>query len=573
MIPASRGGAWLAAGTEPAAVLTPEHLTDEHRLIRQTADHFIEQEVVPVLDRLEARDWALARALIRRSGDLGLLGVDVPEALGGVPLGMLGSVIVSESIGRCPSFATTFGAQSGLAVMPLLCFGSDEQQRRYVPRLVSGELIGAYALSEAGAGSDALSARTRATRHPDGGYVLSGEKMWITNGGFADLFILFAKVDIAAGEVAAPLTAFIVERACAGVASGREEHKMGLHGSSTTAVMLANVRLPAAARLGEIRDGHTVAFTVLNYGRLKLAATCCGGARRSIAEAARYASERRQFGRPIAQFGAIRRKLAEMVVRQYAAESVLYRTAGMIELYAGGAQQGAALVEALGSVTVEASIAKVAASEMLDLVVDETVQIHGGNGFVRDYPAERHYRDARVNRIFEGTNEINRLLIGRLLAKRQTGEALQATDGRHPQRSPAGNLAGPQHAVGTMKQIARLVLDRAVAAYGDALAAEQEVLMLAADIAIDVYASESVLLRAGAAGTTLHHAAAQLVVHEAAERVDRAAREALGAMAPGPAATAVIELRDWICSSGLNQIGLRRQLADAVVEGHRYPFQ
>ncbi len=325
----TRGGAWLIEeATEP--IFTPERLSDEHRLIKQTADEFVDTEVRPALERLEQKDWALVRTLIQRSGELGLLGTDVPESLGGVELDKVSAIIVGESVGHTASFATTFGAQTGLAITPLICFGSDELKAKYVPGLVSGEILGAYALSESGSGSDALGAKARATRQPDGSFVLNGEKMWITNGGFADLFIVFAKVD---GE---QFTAFVVERSFAGVSSGHEEHKLGLHGSSTTPLLLQDVKVPASHVIGEVGRGHKVAFNVLNYGRFKLAAMCSGGARGAIGEATAYAAQRRQFGQPIATFGAIRHKLGEMTIREYAVESMLYRTAGLIDAHAPG---------------------------------------------------------------------------------------------------------------------------------------------------------------------------------------------------------------------------------------------
>ena len=411
-----RGGAWLIETTDGGEMLTPERLTDEHRLIGNTTQQFVEQEVLPELDRLEQHDWNISRRLLKRCGDLGLLGVDVPETYGGLNLDKVTSLLVSERMASAASFGATFGGQTNLTLLPLILFGTEAQKQKYIPALLSGELVGAYCLSETGSGSDALGAKTRAARQPDGSFVLNGEKMWITNGGFADVFIVFAKVD---GE---HFTAFVVERAFGGLTSGKEEHKMGLHGSSTTAVILQDVKVPADNLLGEVGKGHKVAFNVLNFGRFKLGGMCIGGSRAAIGEAAKYAGVRKQFGQPIATFGAIRHKLGEMIVRTYAVESLLYRMAGMIdariEATPHDASDGSVSLAVFEEYAMEASIAKVAGSEVLNYVLDENIQIHGGNGYVKDYPAERHYRDARVNRIFEGTNEINRLLIPGMLARR-----------------------------------------------------------------------------------------------------------------------------------------------------------
>jgi alkylation response protein AidB-like acyl-CoA dehydrogenase len=506
----ARGGAWLIEDAPADSIFTPEKLSDEHRLISQTADEFMTNEVLPATERLEQKDWALARQLVRRAGELGLLGADVPEALGGVGLDKVSAILVGEAAGRSASFATTFGAQTGLAITPLLCFGTDAQKAQYLPRLVSGEMVGAYALSESGSGSDALGAKARATRQPDGSFTLSGEKMWITNSGFADPFIVFAKVAGEAGEGA--FTAFLVERAFPGVSSGKEEHKMGLHGSSTTPLILQDAQVPATNVLGEIGKGHKVAFNVLNYGRFKLAAMCSGGARAIVGDAATYAVQRKQFGQPIASFGAIKHKLAEIAIREFAVESMLYRTAALIDaaIDAGGpaaASTGDSVLAALEEFAIEASILKVAGSEMIDYAVDENVQIHGGNGFVRDYPAERMYRDARVNRIFEGTNEINRLLIPGMLirralkgglplipaAKKLQDEILTPSFAEPPSDEP---LENERRTVAAMKKAALMVLGTAMQTYGDKLTDQQEVLTLAADVIIDVFAAESVLLRA-----------------------------------------------------------------------------
>ena len=573
----ARGGAWLIEEpTEP--IFTPERLTDEHRLIRQTAEELIASEVMPKLEQLEEKDWALARALVRKCGELGLLGTDVPEAYGGVELDKAASIVVGEAVGRSASFATTFGAQTGLAVTPLLCFGTEDQKQRYLPGLVSGEIVGAYALSESGSGSDALGARARAVPQPDGSFLLSGEKMWITNGGFADLFIIFAKVD---GE---QFTAFLVERTFPGFSSGNEEHKLGLHGSSTTPILLQDVRVPASNVLGEVGRGHKVAFNVLNYGRFKLAAMCSGGAKLAIAEAAGYAAERRQFGQPISRFGAIRHKLGEMAIREYAVESMLYRTAGLADAMLQGSHDSAAMLATLEELAIEASILKVAASEMLDFVLDENVQIHGGNGFVRDYPAERHYRDARVNRIFEGTNEINRLLVPGMLARRAVKGGLPLIPAARKLQdellTPSamepvgdGQLENERRTVAAIKKVALMVLGTAMQTYKEALADQQEVLSLAADIIIDTYAADSVVLRAAQSGKALQADAAAVFVSDAAARVEIAARQALAAMSEGDMLrTLLAALRRVMKPAPVNTVVLRRSVADAVTESKGYPF-
>jgi alkylation response protein AidB-like acyl-CoA dehydrogenase len=573
----SRGGSWLIEdATEP--IFTPERLSDEHRLIRQTTDELITTEVLPRLDELEQKDWALARALVRRCGELGILGTDVPEVYGGVELDKASSIVVGEAVGRSASFATTFGAQTGLAVTPLLCFGTEDQKQRYLPGLVSGELIGAYALSESGSGSDALGARARAVKQPDGSFLVSGEKMWITNGGFADLFIIFAKAD---GD---QFTAFLVERGFPGVSSGKEEHKLGLHGSSTTPILLQDVRVPAANVLGEVGRGHKVAFNVLNYGRLKLAAMCSGGAQAAIGEAAAYALQRRQFGQPIASFGAIRHKLGEMAIRTFAVESMLYRTAGQADAMLQGSHASEAMLATLEELAIEASILKVAASEMLDFVLDENVQIHGGNGFVRDYPAERHYRDARVNRIFEGTNEINRLLVPGMLARRAVKGGLPLIPAARKLQDelltpmplgPAGDgpFENERRTVAALKKVALMVLGTAMQTYKDALADEQELLTLAADIIIDVYAADSVVLRAAQSGNARQADAAVVFTSDAAGRVELAARQALSAMAEGDTLrTLHAALRRLLKPAPVNTVALRRRVADAVTEVKGYPL-
>jgi len=582
-----RGGSWLIEETAAESVFTPEQLSDEHRLIGQTADEFVTNEVQPALERLEQKDWQLAKNLVRRAGELGLLGTDVSDDFGGVGLDKVASIVVGESMGRAASFATTFGAQTGLAITPIVCFGTAAQKAKYLSRLVNGELVGAYALSESGSGSDALGAKARATRQPDGSFTISGEKMWITNGGFADLFIVFAKV---VGEGADGFTAFLVERSFPGVSNGKEEHKMGLHGSSTTPLILQDARVPAENVLGEIGKGHKVAFNVLNYGRFKLAAMCSGGARAIVGEAAKYAAQRKQFGQAIAEFGAIKHKLAEMAIRTFAVQSMLYRTAAMIDQAIESqdpATAGDPVLAALEEFAIEASILKVAGSEMIDYAVDENVQIHGGNGFVRDYPAERMYRDARVNRIFEGTNEINRLLIPGMLirralkgalplipaAKKLQDEILTTSLAEPPSDEPLENA---RRTVAALKKVSLMVLGTAMQTYGEKLSDQQELLTLSADIITDVFACESVVLRAmrmPAHQSALGIAAAEVYVSDAAGRIEIAARSALAAMADGDTLrTLLAALRRLLKPAPVNTVARRRQIADAIVERKAYPY-
>jgi alkylation response protein AidB-like acyl-CoA dehydrogenase len=574
-----KGGSWLLEETAATAIFTPEKLSDEQRLIAQTTEEFVDGELLPALDRLEAKDWDLARALLRRAGDLGLLGIPVAEEYGGLDLDKASSLVVVERIARSASFATTFGGQANLCILPLVLFGTPAQKQQYLPKLVTGELVGAYALSESGSGSDALAAKTRATKQPDGSWLLNGEKMWISNGGFADVIIVFAKVD---GE---HFTAFIVERGFPGVSAGKEEHKMGLHGSSTTPIILQDARVPADNVLGEIGKGHKVALNTLNYGRFSLGAMCVGGCRGAIGDAARYAAQRRQFGQPIASFGAIKHKLGEMIARTYAAESLAYRTAGLIDdTLAQSAHDGAAVASAFEEFAVEASIAKVAGSEVLDYVLDENVQIHGGNGFVKDYTAERYFRDARVNRIFEGTNEINRLLIpGMLIRRALKGELALIPAARRLQDEilspsvPGGAftdgapLDDELRTVAAFKKVALMILGTAMQTYGDKLTDEQEILSYAADVLSDIYAGESAVLRAkqaiGAAHqhSALHEAAARVFVDQAAQRVDAAARSALAAMAEGDTLrTLLAALRRVLKVTPINTVALRRALAETA---------
>ena len=591
--PTLRGGEWLLRTSDASGVFTPEQLTEEHRLIEATVRDFVNNEVLPVLDRLEDKDWALARTLVRKGCELGLMGADVAETYGGLDLDKVSSIIISEQMSLSASFGATFGAHANLVVLPLSLFGTEAQKQKYLPRLLAGDLVGAYCLSEPGSGSDALGAKARATIQPDGSFVLNGEKMWITNGGFADVFIIFAKVE-GAPSAGSGFSAFIVERAFGGLTSGKEEHKMGLHGSSTTPIILQDVKVPAENLLGEVGKGHKIAFNVLNFARYKLGAMCGGGAQGAIAQSATYAAQRKQFGQPLATFGAIKHKLGAMVVWAYAVESLIYRTAGMIDARIAAtphdsADQSVALA-AVEEYAIEASIAKVAGSEKLDFVLDENIQIHGGNGYVRDYPAERAYRDSRVNRIFEGTNEINRLLIPGMLARRAVkGDIALIAAARAlqdellgppsmPEDDPAP-FADERRAVASFKKATLMVLGLAMQTYGEKMTAQQEVLMHAADMAIDTYSAESALLRASAAGSNgasnagLHADAARVFVNDAGMRLEASAKQALAAMLEGDALrTMLAGLRRLFKQTPINTMALRRTLADETVAKGRYIF-
>ena len=562
------GVEWLLGNTAPGDIFTPERFTDEHKLIEQTATEFVTNEVIPALPELDKKNWDVARKLVGRAGALGLVGTDTPEQYGGVGLDKASAVIVTDAIGDAASFSTTFGAQSGLAIIPILCFGTEAQKKTYLPRLTSGELLGAYCLSESGSGSDALAARTKATRLPDGSWSLTGEKLWITGGGFADVFIVFAKVD---GDL---FSAFIVERAFPGVSNGKDEHKMGLHGSSTTAVILQDARVPADNLLGEIGKGHKIAFNVLNYGRFKLGAMCTGGARAALADAAKYATTRRQFGRPIAGFGAIRQKLADMAVRLYAAESMLFRLAGLLDESLGHATDGSKTAAVLEEFAIEASLLKVACSEMIDFVVDENVQIHGGNGYVADYAAERRYRDARVNRIFEGTNEINRLLAPTMVIKRAVG-ARSLQDANTRDLTDTGDLK----VAGYLRDVTLAALRLANDTWGEKLDQEQEALLVLADLMIATFASETASARAAQARSAghpmaaLHEDVAAIIKVEALMQARTQVRLLLTSVVAGETLHAAIaQMEQTLILPDTNVVAAKRRIAEAVVARRAYPF-
>ena len=587
-----KGGSFLIEARQSEEVFTPEDLTDQHRLIAQTAQEFVDQEIVPRFKQLEEKDYGLMRELLRKAAEIGLTAADVPQKYGGLELDKISSVLIAEKMAREGSWATIVGAQSGIGILPIALFGTEDQKRRYVPKLASAEWLGAYCLSEATSASDALNCKTTARLSSDGKhYLLSGTKMWVTNGGIADVYIVFAKVE---GE---KFTAFIVERGFAGVSPGAEEHKMGIRGSSTTPLNLEGVPVPLENVLGEVGKGHLVAFNILNIGRLKLGAGCVGGSRHLLGEAVKWAKERDAFGRKIADFGLIKEKLGELVARIYAVESVSYRTAGMVDRLLEGIDPSAAgapkqVLEALQQYAVECSILKVLGTEMLDFAADETVQIFGGYGFSSDYGIERTYRDQRVNRIFEGTNEINRLLIIDMLMKRSMkGELALIPAAKRVLDDVLGGaaaedieddrpLAAEAKLLGGAKKAALLVAGSAVQKYLQALAEEQEIIGALSNLVMEVYAIESALLRAqkkvarsGAEGASLECDAVRAYAYEAADRMESDARRALARIAEGDTLrTQLALLRRFLRRTPPDVIELRRRLANRALELNRYPF-
>ena len=577
------GGSFLISETTPADVFTPEDLNEEQRLVRQTVRDFADQELRPNLDRIDEKDWALTRRLLRSLGDMGILGIEVPAAYGGSELDKITSVLVAEEL-AWGSFGVTYGAHTGIGMEPILFFGSDEQRSRYLPRMIRGELIGAYALTEPTAGSDAMSIRTRATRGADGRWVLSGAKQFISNAAFADVFTVFAKVD---GE---QHTAFIVERATPGFTVGQEEHKMGIRGSSTASLFLENAAVPAGNLLGEVGQGFKIAMNILNMGRFKLAAALVGACRHVLPQTIQYAGERQQFGRPLSSFGLIKAKIAEMALRTYVAESMIYRTAGLINDALGGVHgDPQEAMRALEEYAVECAMDKVYTSEVLDFVADESVQVHGGYGFVEEYPAARAYRDARINRLFEGTSEINRLLTtGMLLRRAQRGRlglipaalavAQELTSPSLGEEPGSGMLAEEIRLVGMVKKAALFAAGVAVQKYLETIEEQQEVLAAISDLIIETFAMESGLLRAlkaaqrdGEEAAATKIAMIRTYINDALPRVDASAKTVLAAVEEGDTLrTELAGLRRLLRYTPVNSVALRRQIAERQIAQGRY---
>ncbi len=585
------GGNFLIEETNPQEVFTPEDFNDQHKLIEQTAEDFALQEIVPNSERIEHKDFAFSRELLKKAAELGLTSVDVPEEYGGAEMDKVTSAIIADRIAKQGSFAVTFSAHVGIGTLPYVWFGTEAQKKKYLPRLASGEWVGAYALSESSSGSDAMNARTKAVLSADGKhYLLNGEKMWITNASFADLFVIFAKVD---GE---KFTAFIVERTFPGFSVGNEEHKLGIRGSSTCPLILNDCQVPVENVLGEVGKGATIAFNILNVGRFKLGAAAVGGARSCLANSIKWAKERKAFGKSIAEFGMVREMLADIAIGIYAGEALVYRTVGMMDAATADIEKGSPdesklIRKAIEEYAVECSIIKVWASEMFDKVVDNQVQIFGGYGFVEEYPAERAYRDSRVNRIFEGTNEINRLIITGWLLKRALSGQLpllpaikklmdEVMAGPSFAEEDERTLAPQRKLVENAKKIGLLVAGVASQKYMQQIADHQEVMGAIADIVIEVYAMDSVLARTlkliesqGEAASAVAIAISEVYLQGAFARVEAAAKKVLADVAEGDMLrTQMTILRRLVKSDPVNVIAARERIAARMLEAGKYAF-
>jgi alkylation response protein AidB-like acyl-CoA dehydrogenase len=587
----NRGGAFLLTPSRPEDVFTPADFSDDQRLIGQTAEEFVQKEVMPAIPELEAhKDEHLMAQMLKKAGEIGLLGAGIPETYGGSGLDKVSAAILAEKLAGYGSFAVSHGGHSGIGTVPIVYFGTEEQKKKYLPKIATGELLSCYCLSEPQAGSDSQASHTRAVLSPDGkNYILNGQKMWITNGGFADVYVVFAKID---GE---KFSCFIVERGAPGFTAGAEEKKMGIKGSSTTAIFFENTPVPKENLLHEPGRGHVVAFNTLNAGRFSLGAYCIGGAKKILEASSKYSKQRTAFGKRLCDFGLIKAKLGEMAIQIYAIESEVYRSAGMIEAAVSSPDAGTdktkQAMQVLEEYAIESSISKVAGSEMVDYVVDEGVQIFGGYGFHEDYPVARAYRDSRVNRIFEGTNEINRMLIIQMLMKRALGGVLplipaalklgeEVLAGPSLEEAPTGPFAEEEKSLEQAKKIFLLASGTAMQKFRDQLAEQQEIVASLANIVMDVYAMESTLRRAQKARVARGEAAdvmceaARAFIYDAMDRVEKDARTALIATAEGDTLiTQLAVLRRFSKHAALDTIAIRRRVAEAVLAQDRYPFE
>jgi butyryl-CoA dehydrogenase len=583
------GGSFLLETRRPDEVFTPEDFSEQHQLIGQTAEEFAVNEIIPNIEKIEHKDFSVTRELLRKAGELGLSSVEIPDAYGGLEMDKVTAAVIADHIAKYAGFATTWGGHTGIGTLPIVYFGTEEQKKKYLPRLGSGEIVGAYALSESTSGSDALNCRTRATLSPDGNhYILNGEKMWITNAGFADLFTVFAKID---GE---KFSAFLIERNFPGFSVGAEEHKMGIRGSSTCPIILNDCKVPVNNLLGEAGKGHLIAFNILNIGRFKLGAMCVGGGRVSMENAISYAKQRKAFNKAIADFGLVREKIANMATLLFVGESLVYRTVAMMdaalsEVDKSGADAAKQTLKAIEEYAVECSIIKVWGSEMIDYVVDETVQIYAGYGFVEEYPAERAYRDARINRIFEGTNEINRLIITGFLLKRAMSGQLplmpaikklmdEVLSGPSMGEELEGTLTEERKLVAQAKKLGLFAAGSATQKYMQAIQDQQEIMGAIADIAIETYAMESAVLRAqkiveskGESGGALALAITRVYLSQAMEKIESAARKVIAAVADGDMLrTQLAILRRLAKYEPFNTVELRQQIAQKMIERGKY---
>jgi alkylation response protein AidB-like acyl-CoA dehydrogenase len=585
----ARGGSFLIEERDPQDVFTPEDFTEEHRQIAKTAVDFTLNEVMPLASDIEAKKFEVTRKLLRNAGELGLMGADIPEAYGGLEMDKVTSAVIAESMSRLASFSVAFTAHVGIGTLPIVWYGTEAQKRKYLPKLATGEWIAAYALSESSSGSDALNCRARAVLSEDGRhYILNGEKMWITNAGFADLYTVFAKID---GE---KFSAFLVERNTPGFSVGAEEHKLGIRGSSTCPLILADCKVPAENLLGEAGKGHHIAFNILNIGRFKLGAACVGGSRNALNEGIQYAKERKAFGKSIAEFGLIQEKIAECAAGIYAGEALVYRTIGMIDAaladldhHAEGASRE--IQKRIEEYAVECSILKVWGSEMLDLVVDHVLQIFAGYGYVEEYPAERAYRDSRINRIFEGTNEINRLIITGWLMKRAMAGQLallpaikklmdEVMSGPGAEQPAAGPLPAQRKLLAQAKKLALFAAGSASQKYMQNLADQQEIMGALADCIMQAYAMESAILRTeklvaakGEAAAKQAIAMTQYYAASAMQAIEASARKVIAAVAEGDMLrTQMAIVRKLSKYEPANTVALGRQIAQHAVAAGRY---